>query len=351
MQARSELSLVMPGLPGAIAGLDRGEAPPGLKLASLPRLLSRSDVSSVPVSGFDETLCWLFGIQREVGGDLPVAALTRLADSGRPAEGFWLRADPVHLRADASRLILFDATTLVIDAAEAAALAASFNAFYADHGWRLEALHPQRGYLRLPGPAAIRTSPPSAVRAQHIDPFLPQGADAPFWHRVMNEVQMLFHAHPVNRAREAAGRPAINSLWFWGGGACPAPSAVAWTRVQGGEPLGKGLAALSGVPFEAGTADAGALDSGALPGPPGERLVIQDGLAAAVAYSDVEASMRELARMEATWFVPLERALRRGQIGALTLYPCNGRRYRISRIGLRRFWRRVPPSQVLAAHD
>lgn len=351
MEAPRELSLVVPGLLDAIAALDPGEAAAGLAgLVSLRRLLSRSDVSAVPVNGFEESLCWLFGIRREAERDLPLGALTRLGDCDVPAEGFWLRADPVHLRADQSRLILFDAAALSIDAAEAAALAASFNAFYAGQDWRLEALHPQRGYLQLPGPAAIRTSPPALVRAHHIDPFLPQGADAPFWHCVMNEVQMLFHAHPVNRAREAAGTPAINSLWFWGAGVCPAPPAVAWTRVRGDEPLGRGLAALCGVPFEADVAGAGAL-----PGPPGEQLIIQDGLAEPVAYGDVEAWMKELARMEDTWFVPLERALRRAEIRALTLYPCNGRRYRVSRNGLRRFWRRMQAWQTLAtrgsAHD
>jgi hypothetical protein len=347
MRTPRELSLVVPGLLDTFAGLDLGEAAAGLaRLVSLRRLLSRSDVSPVPVTGFEESLCWLFGIPREADRDLPLAALTRLADSGAPAEGFWLRADPVHLRADPSRLILFDGAALSIDAAEAAALTASFNAFYAGQGWRLEAPHPQRGYLQLPGPAAIRTAPPSVVRAHHIDPFLPQGAEAPFWHRVMNEVQMLFHAHPVNRARETAGRPAINSLWFWGGGVCPAAPTVAWTRVQGDEPLGRGLAALCGVPFETGVEGAGAL-----PGPPGEQLIIQDGLAEPVAYGDVEAWMRELARMDETWFVPLARALRRGEIAALSLYPCNGRRYRVSRNGLRRFWRRVQSWQTLAAYD
>ena len=35
-----------------------------------------------------------------------------------------------------------------------------------------------------------------------INALLPQGSAARRWRTLMTEVQMLFHAHPVNRARE-----------------------------------------------------------------------------------------------------------------------------------------------------
>jgi hypothetical protein len=36
--------------------------------------------------------------------------------------------------------------------------------------------------------------------------------------RLLTEVQMLLHHHPVNLARQEQGLPVINSLWCWAGG-------------------------------------------------------------------------------------------------------------------------------------
>ena len=53
---------------------------------------------------------------------------------------------------------------------------------------------------------------PGAVAGEDIDRFLPAGRDGKAWHAVMNEVQMLFHDHPVNVAREARGIP-VPDCW------------------------------------------------------------------------------------------------------------------------------------------
>ncbi|MCZ7655242.1 MAG: hypothetical protein M5R42_14705 [Rhodocyclaceae bacterium] len=53
-----------------------------------------------------------------------------------------------------------------------------------------------------------------------IEPFLPQGDDAREWRRFINEAQVLLHNHPINMAREAEGRPTVNSLWPWGPASC-----------------------------------------------------------------------------------------------------------------------------------
>ena len=62
----------------------------------------------------------------------------------------------------------------------------------------------------------------SEVAGKDVQPYLPAGADALEWHRIFNEAQMLLHEHAVNEAREARGEPAVNSVWFWGGGTRPA---------------------------------------------------------------------------------------------------------------------------------
>ena len=59
---------------------------------------------------------------------------------------------------------------------------------------------------------------------------------------------MLFHEHAVNLRREQRGDPAINSLWFWGGGVSPDSLASDVSRIATDHALGLGLAQLSGTP-------------------------------------------------------------------------------------------------------
>ena len=213
-----QLVLLIPGLAGPVVDrsvTDYIETRP----AALDRLLSRSTVETVPYTGMEAALCHLFGVPATDAP--PVAPLSYLADSGQAPTRYLLRADPVHLRADQSRLRLFESHSFFITQDEADALVASINAFNAAQDWQLGALHPQRWYLSLPMAPDLQTTPPAQAAGLDIDTLLPQGGDAGRWAAVLNELQMLLHEHPVNQAREQRGEPVINSLWLWGGGVLP----------------------------------------------------------------------------------------------------------------------------------
>ena len=53
------------------------------------------------------------------------------------------------------------------------------------------------------------------------DRFMPTGVGSESYHRLLSEMQMSLHEHPVNNAREAVGKRVVNSLWIWGGGIAP----------------------------------------------------------------------------------------------------------------------------------
>ena len=68
---------------------------------------------------------WPWSVGRlQDGLDPPVAAVTRFLDTGERDGGWYLRADPVHLRADLNKLILFDASTFALSDREARSFAA-----------------------------------------------------------------------------------------------------------------------------------------------------------------------------------------------------------------------------------
>jgi len=72
-----------------------------------------------------ERLFALFGIAPEAGQDLPVAAVTRVADMGVIDREWWIRADPVYLEAGHDSLVLHAGLGLTPD--EAAQLVAELN--------------------------------------------------------------------------------------------------------------------------------------------------------------------------------------------------------------------------------
>lgn len=332
--AVDQLILVIPGLAGPVTDREVTgyiQARP----TALDRLLSRSKQQSVAYRGMEAALCQLFGVPADA--DLPVAPLSWLADSGQPPTHYLLRADPVHLRADQSRLRLFEAHSFFITRDEADALVASINAFNVAQDWMLDAPHPQRWYWSLPLAPDLHTTPPAQAAGQDIDALLPHGQDAGHWAAVLNELQMLLHEHPVNQAREQRGEPTINSLWLWGGGVLPLSAQAQADVVYADDALALGLARYSGVTGHAVPEYLGDLlsDNGGR-----QRLLVLDALTWPAHYNDIEGWLAQLGQMEKIWFMPLLIALNSGRIGSLIIEACNGRCYRTDRKWQRAFWKR-----------
>ena len=267
-----------------------------------------------------------------------------------PGDGYWLRADPVHLQVNRDQLILGDSSTFPISLAEAVDLSATLNAHFADRDRVFEAVNPRRWYLRLPAAPDLQCTPLSAAAGKNIDPLLPTGTEARRFRVLINEAQMLLFDHPVNQKREAEGYAPVNSIWLWGGGRMPAlqrpPIATVWTK----EPVSWSLATVSTVPVADLPANAGAwlreAHGKSAAKEPGEHLVVVDHLPAALQYGDSRAWQQVLQKLEEDWFTPLLFALRKGRIGQLALTGFGEQRTisaTATRSGLWKFWRTARP--------
>jgi hypothetical protein len=257
---------------------------------------------------------------------LPVSALTLLGDGGDPSTGQWLRADPVHLRPEQGALILVSTRHLQVSTEEAQTLTAELNRHFAADGLRFYAPDPARWHVRLPRSLDLFTRPPSEADGCSIDPLLPAGADAMVLHRWANEAQMLLHAHPINEAREARGELPLNSLWWWGAGTLPASAPCTYAMGWGDDPLLSGLCRWSGIPVCPAPATAA-------------EWLRQAGDGSHVL---VLASPPDV--LEQAWFKPLLGALRRRELGALTLLTLYQRRalgFALNASDLWKFWRRA----------
>jgi hypothetical protein len=153
---------------------------------------------------------------------------------------------------------------------------------------------------------------------------------------MMNELQMLLHDHPVNIAREARGEPAINSLWFWGGGKLPGTLTPQLNALYSDHPLAMGLAQHAGVPRHAVPADASELLANM---PHGQVVVLLDGLEWPAHYNDIEGWLDELQQLERAWFAPVLEA-------SLVIDACQCIRFHTGRRAQRAFWKRQYPFEA-----
>ena len=338
------LHLIVPGLLGPWPAEDRAD--PGFPRPAAPALewlLARAAVRAAPASA-DAALLQMFGLAESPNTGLPVAAITRLADGGDPDDGWWLRADPVHLRPDLHGVYLVDARILDIRPAEAEALAEALNQTFAGDGLRIDALRPDRWYLRLPADPGLRTRPLLDAIGHDIGPLLPGGPDKRRWHTLLTEAQMLLHAHPVNRAREERDRPPINGLWLWGGGVCPRDARSPAAGLYANDPLARGLARLANTAVAPVPEYAGDWLDAAGGEPDG--LVVLDTTRHDAVDGDPIAWAEHVAELDRRWFGLCRRRLQTGGLAALHLHAGNGRTYAVTGAARWRFWRRSEPLRV-----
>jgi hypothetical protein len=326
----AEWHVLIPGLLGPFNAAAVAAAPSraGALLACLARA-EREDWAGGDVIA---TTYHLFGLEAPAA-DIPSAALSWLGEGGDPNGGAWLHADPVLLKPDMDRLLLFDRRALDIQPQEADALVALINDHFSGDGWRLQLSATGAWYLRLAETPDLRTRTLYDVAGRSVYPFLPKGGQQRRWRAWLNELQMLLHQAEINQRRRARGLPEVSGLWLWGAGVLPACHGARWDQVCGSLPLLRGLAQCSGV------AHRHDLETALARPPLGRSLLLLESLLYPVMDGDIQAWADNVAALSPWLSVWLGR-LRDRSLDTLWIYPCNGSRYRLTAWLLWRFWRR-----------
>lgn len=319
--------LIVPGLFAAA----------GARAPALETLLARGRGARSPARTPEGWLQSAFGLE---GQPIAAGALTLAGRGGAPGEACWARADPVHLRLMRDRLVVVPDAAFGLDDAEAQALVAALNGHFGGE-LALQAVEPRRWCARLAEALAFEAAP--ALEAAGRDADLAArigGAAGRRWSQLLNEAQMLLHAHPVNQAREARGEPVVNSLWLWGAGSAPRGATGKWRSVSATDPVALGLARVAGARAQPLPSSAAAWLQGCEE--EGRHLVLLDAVRAPLALGQEAASRECIESLESGWFAPLAAALRAGRIGMLTLHvPDAAATFETARGDLRRFWRRA----------
>jgi hypothetical protein len=325
------LTLIVPGLIWTRQAL--ADLTYDLPLPALTTLLGNGRLARLAPRNTAAVLAELSGLD----APLPAAALRWFALREHPADNHWLCLDPVQLRIEQRSLIVDDPRRLQLTADEAAALAVSLAPTFAEFG-RLEVISPGTWNLRLACLAPAFEALPEAIG--RAAPSLPLDTAYAAWRHAVSEAQMMLHAHPVNQAREAAGKPLVNSLWPWGSGRLPDPvsctSASTFDALWSSDPVAQGIARLLQV-------DCGELPAVYAGSAARAPLAVFDALEQPARSGDAMVWREHLARLEADWLAPALGALRRGRLDALRLLApgdLGAAELRVSRHDLWRFWRK-----------
>jgi hypothetical protein len=329
------LTLLVPDL------LPPADAPAPLRAVRLPQLekwLARADVERVAGTG----TAWLLR-QWGLGADAPIAALTLAADGG-PREGDWMRADPVHQRLDRNALVLHDASVLALTREETDTALAALNGFFARDGLAFVAPAGERWYVRVPPGEAPRTVPLDVAVGRNPFGMLPGSGSRLAWPSLFSEAQMLLAGLPFNAEREAAGRPTLNGVWFWGAGTLPAGLPRPFASVVAADPLARGLAL-------AGDCALHALPDGPAGLParsPAGCLVVLEGLRGPLRRGDADEWLAAARALDRDWFSRLGEML--AAHGHVRIVLPAERDSAVFAIAPRARWRFLRRSRPLADH-
>ena len=329
------LTLIVPGLIWTRQAL--ADLTFDLPLPAFTTLLGRGRLRHLPPS--DTTA--LLAVAGGLAMPLPAAALRRLALRGESDDAIWLCLDPVRLRFAERSMVVDDPGRLQLSSEESAALAVSLAPTFGALG-HIDLLSPDKWNLRLNADAPAFT-PLSEAAGRSAAP-LPGGAAYAPWRQALSEAQILLHDHPLNKAREAAGKPAVNSLWPWGGGRLSAPGAGRHDALWSNDPVAAGVARLLGIAHAELPADFVATSAR-------HPLAIHEAMESPARGANAIAWRDALEAFEAGWLAPALAALRSGRLDGLCLLApgeLGSAELQVGRSDLWKFWRKPRPLSELA---
>ena len=232
-------------------------------------------------------------------------------------------ADPVHLLADKDNARLLPCAALDLQDAEADALIKSLNDLIQPDGLSVHKGLQGQWFLTGMDASALDSWPSHSVANGKIANFLPRLDTAGDWRRLMTEVQMLFHSHPVNEQRAARRQLPVNAIWFWGGAKLPEATAMSSATVYADDSFSQGLAAhyqLAQHPL----ADFQVADLATVADTDATTVIVDLSVYAAWLAGDADAVQRAKDNLIQHRVEPLQRALANGGIDKFILDGCEG---------------------------
>jgi hypothetical protein len=269
-----------------------------------------------------------------------------------PDAGTWFIVNPAHIEIARSHLMMPDLRRLALSEADSRALFDSARPYVEEAGYALAYGDAHTWFMRADPWAGMDTATPDAAVGVNLTDSMPTGPQALAYRKLQNEIQMLWHTHPANAAREARRQVPVNAFWLWSASQSQTSNeSQPVVPAQGSAPP-RGTPSHSQPPIATfdtpswltalGTRK---LDSLAdLPSlTTADTMLICGNAAAPAMAADWAAWLHEMQRLEAELFAPLLAALTQGSVKQLSLIMSNRdahAEFTTTAMAQRKFWRR-----------
>lgn len=253
-------------------------------------------------------------------------------------KGLWFILHPAHIQVHHDHMVMADRRTLALTESESRSLFNAAQASFDDAGKTVVYGNPTTWFVRADDWKDLVTASPDMACGRNLSHWMPEGPGESAWRKLLNEVQMVWHTHPVNAARQARGEKIINGLWLWAGAVATLPNfpaIVSYTNAYGFD----GRMQAFGQFFQEDDPDC-RVDH-ILAHPPEHGLVFLDALMAPALASDWNSWRSAYKTLETEWFTPLLEALRQRKIERLTLNLSNDvslKTFVVDRTSQFKFW-------------
>jgi hypothetical protein len=340
----SQITLVLPfalPIPEFAPDLVRALQAPALaallsRTGSHARLPFDDAVRALP---HEQWLARALGLQN--GGQPAFAAAAMRACGMQPDAGTWFIMQPVHIEIARTHLMMGDPRRLGLSESDSRALFEAALPYVEEAGHTLVYGDAGTWFLRADDWAGLDTATPDAALGMDLTDWMPLGDRAAAFRRLQNEVQILWHAHPVNAAREARRLPPVNAFWIWGAagaGTLHAPDAPRLAAFDAG---GVVDAMAASRPTDLGQFIAG-ID--------GDTILVCGSAAPYAVGADWGGWVAQLQQLEAALFAPILDALKAGRLRQVTLVLSHRdalAEFTTSAMAQRAFWRRISLDRLL----
>ena len=163
------------------------------------------------------------------GGDgaLPFAARAARGDGIAVGDLAWGLVTPAHWQLGRDHATMIDPAQLGLSEDESRALFAAVRELFESEGFAAAWGDAGRWYIGRDELAGFSTASLDRVIGRNVDGWLGETRSGigRLVRRLQSEVQLVFHAHPVNEVREERGEPVVNSFWLSGCGRAQAIAA------------------------------------------------------------------------------------------------------------------------------
>ena len=285
---------------------------------------------------------WLAGALGLVDNGRPALAAAAMRGRGLdPGAGTWFIVNPAHIEIARTHLLMADLRHLRLEEPESRALFDAARPYFEEAGHAVAYGDARTWFMRADGWAGLDTATPDAAVGMDLTDWMPAGPQAAAFRRLQNEVQILWHAHPVNAGREARRLPPVNAFWAWG-------AADAGRTRAAGAPA---LAAFDAAPWVEALADTRPPDLPAFVDGLSKDTILMCGSAAAPAiHADWGGWIAQMGQLEAALFAPILGALMQGRVRTVSLVLSHRDAHAActtNALAQRKFWRRPTLDRLL----